>query len=321
MLGKRSFPANASPKGTATLQKMWRQRYIYFMILPAVIWAVLFCYAPLVGLYMAFVDFKIGLGDFWHRLFTSEFVGLQWFRYFFAGQDFFRVMRNTLVTSVLTLSLKFVVPIFIAVILNECRNQRVKKVVQTASYLPYFVSWVIASNIITTILSSNGIINQILLALHITDQSVLFLQEGKYFWIIIALSNTWKDMGYNSIIYLSAITSVNPELFEAAQVDGASRPKQIWHILLPCIKPTVIIMLILSIGDLLNTGFDQFFLLGNSMTREFSDVLDTYSFRYGIQQGMYSYATAVGLFKSLVAFLLVTVANKLAKDTENSHLF
>lgn len=304
-----------------TFKQMYKQRYIYLLMLPAGIWALLFCYAPLGGLYMAFVDFKLALGQFWGRLFTSEFVGLQWFEYFFAGQDFFRVMRNTLVSSILTLSLKFVVPVFIAILLNEVKNVRFKKVVQTASYLPYFVSWVIAANIITTLLSSGGIINQILLNLNIVDESILFIQEGKYFYGIIALSNTWKDMGYNSIIYLAAITAINPELFEAAQVDGAGKLKQIWHILLPTIKPTIIVMLILSIGDLLNTGFDQFFLLGNSMTREFSDVIDTYAFRYGIQNGMYSYGTAVGLFKSLVALLLITTANKLARITENSHLF
>lgn len=303
------------------LQKMSKQKYIYLMMLPALIWAVLFCYAPLAGLYMAFVDFKLALGDFWHRLFTSEFVGFQWFTYFFSGQDFYKVMRNTLVTSVFTLLLKFVVPVFIAIILNECKYLKFKKIVQTASYLPYFVSWVIAANIITSLLSSNGVVNECLKALHIIDESILFMQEGKYFWAIVVLSNTWKDMGYNSIIYLAAITAVNPELFEAASVDGAGRLKQIKHILLPAIKPTVVIMMILSIGDLLNTGFDQFFLLGNSMTREFSDVIDTYSFRYGIQNGMYSYATAVGLFKSGIAFLLVNGANMLARRTENSHLF
>lgn len=303
------------------LQRIYKQRYLYLMMLPAVICVLLFCYAPLGGLYMAFVDFKPALGDFWGRLFSSEFVGFQWFKYFFSGQDFFRVMRNTLVSSVLTLSLKFMVPVVIAIMLNEAKNVGFKKIVQTASYLPYFVSWVIAANIITTLLSSGGIVNQILLNLNLVDESILFMQEGKYFYGIVALSNTWKDMGYNSIIYLAAITAINPELFEAAQMDGAGRLKQIWHILLPTIKPTIIVMLILSIGELLNTGFDQFFLLGNSMTREFSDVIDTYSFRYGIQNGMYSYATAVGLFKSVVALILITTANKIAKATENSHLF
>lgn len=302
-------------------KKLLRQRYLLLMLLPAVVWVILFCYAPMVGLYMGFVNFKPTLGNFWKTLFSSEFVGLQWLKYFFSGNDFWIVMRNTLVSSSLTLVFGFVAPITIALLLNEAKNVRFKKIVQTTSYLPYFVSWVIAANIITTLLSSSGAINSLLKALGVIDESVLFLQEGKYFYWIIALSNTWKDMGYNSIIYLSAISAVNPELFEAATVDGASRWKQIWHVLLPSIKPTIIIMLILSIGSLLNTGFDQFFLLGNSLTRNFSDVIDTYAYRYGIQKGMFSYASAVSLFKSVVAFILVFTVNKIAKKTENSHLF
>lgn len=308
-----------------SFKKLWNKillhKYTYLMLGPAVVWVLIFCYAPMIGLYMAFVNFKPKLGDFWHNLFTSDFVGMQWLKYFFAGNDFAIVMRNTLVSSTLTLILGFIAPVTIAILLNEVKNIRFKKVVQTASYLPYFVSWVIAANIITTLLSSSGAINQILVWLKLVKEPVLFLQEGKYFWIIIALANTWKDMGYNSIIYLSAITSINPSLFEAAKVDGANRWQQIRYVLLPGIKPTVVVMLILSVGNLLNTGFDQFFLLGNSTTRAFSDVIDTYAYRYGIQNVMFSYASAVSLFKSVVAFILVFIVNKIAKKTENSYLF
>jgi len=294
---------------------------IYLMLLPSFILVFLFNYLPMGGLYMAFVDFKPRLGDFWGTLFQSKFVGLDWFRYFFSGQDFFRVLRNTLISSFLTLVFAFSVPILIAILLNECTCRPFKRVVQTFSYLPYFVSWVIASNIIVTLLSSNGVVNQLLIKAGVIDKSVLFLQEGKYFWWVIALSNTWKDMGYNSIMYLSAISSINTELFEAAQVDGAGRLRQIWHVLLPGIRPTIIILLILNIGSLLNTGFDQYFLLGNSLTREFSDVIDTYSYRYGIQNAMYSYATAVGMFKSVVAFIMVLSVNQISKKLEGSALF
>jgi putative aldouronate transport system permease protein len=291
------------------------------MILPSFILTLLFSYGPLAGLYMAFVDFQPTMGNFWPTLFTSKWVGFQWFNFFFTGQDFLRVLRNTLVSSSLTLTFGFFVPIVLAVLLNECRNQKFKRVVQTVSYLPYFVSWVIAANIIVTLLSSSGIVNVILMKLGIVQDSVLFLQEGKYFWLVIALSNTWKDMGYNSIMYLAAIVSINPELFEAAEVDGAGRIRQIFHVLLPSIRPTIVILLILSIGNLLNTGFDQYFLLGNTLTRSFSDVIDTYSFRYGMRNFMYSYATAVGLFKSVIAFVLVLFVNRLAKKLEMSHLF
>ena len=294
---------------------------MYLMILPGIIWALLFSYGPMVGLYMAFIDYQPTLGHFWSSFFNSKFVGLQWFQYFFSGQDFIRVMRNTLFSSVLTLIMGLPIPIVIAILLNECKNMAYKRVVQTASYLPYFISWVIAANIIITLLSSTGPVNEILKGLGLTQESIPFFQDGKYFWFIIALSNTWKDMGYNSIIYLAAINAINPELFESAKIDGAGKVKRIWYILLPLIKPTMVIMLILSIGNLLNTGFDQYFLLGNSMTREFSDVIDTYSFRYGIQNGMFSYASAVSLFKSLVAFLLVITVNGIAKKTDSSYLF
>lgn len=303
------------------LRRIWAHRVIYLMLLPSFILVFLFNYLPMGGLYMAFVDFRPRLGDFWGTLSQSKFVGIEWFRYFFSGQDFIRVLRNTIISSFLTLIFAFSVPIIIAIMLNECTCRPFKRVVQTFSYLPYFVSWVIASNIIVTLLSSNGVVNQLLLKMGVIDKSILFLQEGKYFWWVIALSNTWKDMGYNSIMYLSAISSINTELFEAAQVDGAGRLRQIWHVLLPGIRPTIIILLILNIGSLLNTGFDQYFLLGNSLTREFSDVIDTYSYRYGIQNAMYSYATAVGMFKSVVAFIMVLTVNQISKKLEGSALF
>lgn len=303
------------------ISKIISQKYLYLMILPGAVWALIFAYGPLAGLYMAFIDFQPKLGKFWQSFFGSEFVGLQWFKYFFSGQDFYRVMRNTLVSSIMTLFLGFFVPIIIALLLNEVKNMKFRKIVQTASYLPYFVSWVIAANIIVTLLSSSGAVNQILKTLGLIDKSVLFLQEGKYFWFIIAISNTWKNMGYSSIIYLAAISAINPELYEAAEVDGAGRLRQIWNITLPLLKPTILILLILSIGNLLNTGFDQYFLLGNSLTREFSDVIDTYSFRYGIRNSMYSYATAVGLFKSVVAFILVITVNGISRKVNDVYLF
>lgn len=172
-----------------------------------------------------------------------------------------------------------------------------------------------------TLLSSDGAINGILKFLHITRESVLFLQHGSYFWWIVAIGNTWKDMGYNSIMYLAAISSINQELYEAAKVDGASRFKQIRYITLPHLKPTIVILLILALGGILNAGFDQHFLLGNDLTRDYSDVLSTYSFRYGIQNGMFSYASAVGMFSSIVAFIIVIIVNGIAKRLNGQSLF
>ncbi|GIP04391.1 sugar ABC transporter permease [Paenibacillus lautus] len=298
-----------------------QQKYLFLMMLPGLIWAIVFAYTPMVGLYMSFVNYQPTLGGFWSTLFTSEFVGLEWFRYFFNNGDFWIVMRNTLASTLITLLFSFPMPILIAIAINEIKNVKFKKTVQTASYLPYFISWVIAANIIVTLLSSDGAINGILKFLHITDESVLFLQNGKYFWWIVALGNTWKDMGYSSIMYLAAISSINQELYEAAKVDGANRFKQIRYITLPHLKPTIVILLILALGGILNAGFDQHFLLGNDLTRDYSDVLSTYSFRYGIQNGMFSYAAAVGMFSSVVAFIIVVIVNYTAKKLNGQSLF
>lgn len=298
-----------------------QQKYLFLMMLPGLIWAIVFAYTPMVGLYMSFVNYQPTLGGFWSTLFTSEFVGLEWFRYFFNNGDFWIVMRNTLASTLITLLFSFPMPILIAIAINEIKNVKFKKTVQTASYLPYFISWVIAANIIVTLLSSDGAINGILKFLHIADESVLFLQNGKYFWWIVALGNTWKDMGYSSIMYLAAISSINQELYEAAKVDGANRFKQIRYITLPHLKPTIVILLILALGGILNAGFDQHFLLGNDLTRDYSDVLSTYSFRYGIQNGMFSYAAAVGMFSSVVAFIIVVIVNYTAKKLNGQSLF
>jgi len=298
-----------------------QQKFLFLMMLPALVWAILFAYAPMAGLYMSFVNYQPTLGQFWESLFHSEFVGLEWFRYFFDNGDFLIIMRNTLASTLITMLFSFPMPILIAIAINEIKNATFKKVVQTSSYLPYFISWVIAANIIVTLLSSDGAINALLKFFNLTDESVLFLQKGKYFWWIVALGNTWKDMGYSSIMYLAAISSINPELYEAAKVDGANRFKQIRYITLPHLKPTIVILLILALGGVLNAGFDQHFLLGNNLTKDYSDVLSTYSFRYGIQNGMFSYASAVGMFSSVVAFVIVVIVNYTAKKINGQSLF
>ncbi|RAP77259.1 ABC transporter permease [Paenibacillus montanisoli] len=313
---------SVTPAKTKTFKRrLIEQRYLLLMLLPAVIWALLFAYLPMAGLYMAFVNYQPSLGDFWNQLLHSEFVGMYWFDYFFNNGDFYIIMRNTLASTLLTLLVSFPAPIIIAIALNEVKNAVFKRTVQTVSYLPHFISWVIAANIIVTVLSSDGIVNKLLLWLNITDQSILFLQEGKYFWWIVAIGNTWKEMGYSSIIYLAAISSINLELYEAAKVDGAGRFKQILYVTLPHLKPTIVILLILSLGGVLNAGFDQHFLLGNGMTQEYSDVLSTYSFRYGLQNSMFSYASAVGLFNSVVAFIIVIIVNFSSKKLNNQSLF
>ncbi|WP_420831451.1 ABC transporter permease [Paenibacillus sacheonensis] len=300
---------------------MKQQKYLYLMILPALICTIIFSYGPMFGLYMSFINYSPGGGSFFHQFFHSKFVGLEWFDYFFTNGDFYRVMRNTLAQSLLSLLIGFPAPIILAIMINEVGRGMFKRIVQTVSYLPHFVSWVIAANIIVTVLSSGGVINEILQSLHFIDKPITFLQNGHMFWWIIAFSNTWKDMGFNAIIYLAAIAGINPELYEAARVDGANRWRQMWNVTLPSLKPTIVILSILAVGNVLNAGFDQQYLLQNTTVLEYSDVIDTYTYRYGLQNGMFSYGAAVGLFKSVVAFVLVVLVNAWSKKVNQQSLY
>lgn len=302
-------------------RRLYRQRLLWLMIFPAFVCTLLFSYGPMFGLYMAFINYQPGGGSFFGSFFHSQFVGLDWFKYFLNSGDFGIILRNTLAQSLLTLLLGFPAPIVLALAINEVRNGAFKRIFQTVSYLPHFISWVIAANIIVTLLSPQGLINKLLMMLHLTKEPVAFFMNGHYFWWIIASSNMWKDMGFNSIMYLAAIASIYPELYEAARVDGASRIRLMLNITLPALRPTIVILLILAVGGVLNAGFDQQYLLQNDTILKYSDVIDTYTYRYGLQNGMFSYGAAVGLFKSLVAFILVMMVNGLAKKVNDQSLF
>ena len=311
----------AVKKPNKKLNKIIRQKYLYLLMAPALIWVILFCYGPMYGLYMAFVNYVPGGDSFYTSFFSSKFVGLDWITKFFTTGDFVKVMRNTLATSILTLVVSFPAPIILAIMLNEVKNVFFKKTIQTVSYLPYFISWVVAANIFLTVLSSGGFVNQILIHLGIIKHSILFFQSGKLFWGVMASANTWKGMGFNSIMYLAAIASISPEIYESADIDGATRFQKIRHMTLPALKPTIVILLILAIGGIINAGFEQQLLMQNNTVLDYSDVIDTYTYRYGIQNGMYSYAAAVGLFKSVVSFILLVSANKLSKKLNDQSLF
>ena len=318
---KKAVPAAAKPKKSVK-ERFWEQRYLFLLLLPSLVWVILICYAPMTGLYMAFINYTPKGNGYFADLASSQFVGFDWFKYFFST-DFLIIMRNTLATSLLTLLFSFPLPIILAICLNEVKSAGVKKFVQTASYLPYFISWVIAANIFITFLSADGVINHLLMAIGFTDEQILFFQKGPYFWWIIAIANAWKVLGYNAIIYLAAVSGISQDMYEAADVDGATRVQKIWYITLPALKPTIMVLLILAIGGVLNTGFEQQLLMANDSILNYSDVLDTYAYRYGLKNGMYSYGTAVGLFKSVVSFILVMGANSLSKkfDDDNAALF
>lgn len=301
--------------------RLSKQRYLYIMLIPALIWVVLMCYLPMFGLYMAFINYVPDGTPFFQSFFGSEFVGLRWIRYFiFDSGDFYKVMRNTLATSILTIIFSIPAPIIIALMLNEVRNRRFKKVVQTVSYLPYFISWVVVANIFVTLLSQEGVINALCMRLGIIDEPIRYFQNGKYFYWIIAVANTWKGMGYNAIIYLSAIAGIDNAIYEAGMVDGATRFQKMVYITLPQLKDTIVIMLILAVGGILNAGFEQQLLLQNNQIMDYALVIDLYSYKFGIQESMYSYGAAVGLFKSAISFVLLVVVNNISKKFDSAHI-
>lgn len=266
---------------------------------------------------MAFQNYKPKTG-----LLHSKFVGLQKFKMLFSDDTFLKVIRNTLAMGVINLVLGTVCAILFAILLSEVHSRHAKRVVQTVSYLPHFLSWVIVTGIVFDVLSmENGILNQLLVSLHILKQPINWLAYPKYFWWIVGFANIWKETGWNSIIYLAAITSINSDLYEAASIDGAGRLSKIWHITLPGLKPTIFILLIMNIGNVLNAGFEVQYLLGNGLVQSVSQTIDIYVLKYGISQGDYSIGTAAGIFKSLVSIILIVIANKSAKLMGEEHLF
>lgn len=291
------------------IRRAIRNRWLYAMSLPFVVWVFIFSYLPLWGWTMAFQRYRPG-----RPFFEQEWVGLDHFRALFRDELFYQVLRNTLAMSVMGLVAGFVVPIFFALMLNEVRQMLYKRFVQTVSYLPHFVSWVVVAGIVTKMLSTEGgPVNDLLLWLGLIDEPVQFMAKGRLFWIIVTLADVWKETGWNAIIYLAAIAGIGPELYEAARVDGASRLQQMWHITLPGIRTTIIILLIMSIGHLISIGFEKQFLLGNNLVREYSQVLDLYALNYGLGMGRFSFGTAINIFNSVVSVILLFTANGIFK--------
>lgn len=309
ILEKESVYKKASPIRKAKWKEWHNQRYLYYMSIPFVLWVFVFQYFPLWGWTMAFQKYRPGLG-----FFEQKWVGLEHFRTLFQDDHFYQVLRNTLAMSFMGLVAGFVVPVIFALILNEVRIGVMKRFVQTVSYLPHFVSWVVAAGIVTKMLSTDGgVVNSILLGLNLVDQPIPFMSQGHWFWYIVTSADIWKETGWNAIIYLAAISSIGPELYEAARVDGASRLKQMWHITLPGIRPTIIVLLIMSIGHLLGNGFEKQFLLGNHMVIDYSEVLDLYALNYGLSMGRYSFGTAINIFNSVISLFLLFAANGIFK--------
>ncbi|MNC21097.1 putative multiple-sugar transport system permease YteP [compost metagenome] len=292
-----------------------RQWDIQLMVVPAMLFIFVFSYLPMYGVLMAFQDYQL-FGGFFH----SPWVGFKHFEAFFNSPDFWNVMRNTIVISLLKLCIGFPAPILLALMLNEVRIMLFKRIIQTVSYLPHFLSWVIVGGFVGSMLSTdNGSVNMLLMSLHLTSEPISFLSVPEYFWGILVGTGIWKEMGFAAIVYLAAIAGIDPHLYEAASIDGAGRFKQIQLITLPCIRPVIIIFLILAVGNILNAGFEDILILAtNPILRDVSDVIDTYVYRMGILNNRYSYAAAAGLFKAVVSIGLLALANKAARKMGSS---
>ena len=291
---------------------IYRARAIYLMILPVVVWFLLFQYWPMTWLSISFFDYNLYLG-----FVGSKFVGFQNFIKFFTGMDFWRLMRNVLLLNFYALLVGFPAPIIFALFLNEMRSAKVKKVIQTVSFLPYFISMVAFVSLVTEFLSpSTGLSADILK--FFGKEPIYFLGDAKYFRTIMVFSGIWQTMGYSAIVYLSALTAVDVNLYEAAMVDGANRWNRLIHITIPCLMPTIVVMFILRIGSLINANFEKIYLFQNSANLEVSEVIQTWVYKRGMVKYDYSMGTTAGLFNGIVALILVVMANRLSKRYSDS---
>nr|WP_225229425.1 ABC transporter permease subunit [Paenibacillus gallinarum] len=291
----------------AVMRDLIRDRWLYFMLAPGIAYFIIFKYVPMYGISMSFQDYQPYLG-----FFDSPWVGFKHFERFFGEPQFWMLFRNTAILALYNLIFFFPLPIMLALMLNEVRSSFYKRFVQTLVYIPHFVSWVVVVGIFYMLFTTeNGLINEFLFQL--TGKKIAFLQDPEWFRTMIVSQSIWKEVGWGTIIFLAALAGVDLQLYEAARMDGAGRWRQLWHITLPAIKSTIVILLILRLGNFLDSGFEQIFLMLNPTTRDVGEVFDTYVYVKGLTQAQYSYSAAVGLFKSVVGLVLVVSANWLAK--------
>lgn len=295
-------------------KSIMQNKSLYIMMLPVVAWYLIFHYGPMYGAIIAFKDFSPGLG-----IFGSKWVGLQNFVDFFQSIHFERIFRNTIIISLSTIIFGFPAPIILALLINEIRSKRYKSIVQTSSYLPHFISMVVVCGMIKNFTNETGIITYLLGFFGFNPQ--IMLNNADYFVPIYIISDIWQSIGWNSIIYLAALAGINQELYEAAKIDGAGRWRQTFHITIPGILPTVMIMLILRMGGIMNVGHEKIILLYNPVTYETADVISSYVYRKGIKEANFSYSTAVGLFNSVINFAFLIGSNKLSKKFNETSLW
>ncbi len=304
-----------SGTGSPVIKQIKKNRYLLLMLFPVILYFVVFCYIPMLGNIMAFENYSVGKG-----FFHSEWVGFRWFRDFFSSVYFGRLMKNTLLISIYSLIIGFPIPIIFALLLNEIKDGPFKRITQTISYLPHFISVVVVVGLLFNFLSPiDGVVNVFLKS--IGKDAVNFMSEPGWFRTLYVGSNIWQNFGWDSIIYLAALSSVDPQLYEAAQIDGAGKFKQMLHVTLPAIMPTIIILLIMNVGNIMNVGFEKIILMYSPATYETADVISTYVYRRGILGSQFSFSASVGLFNSVINFALLYTVNKISNRVSEISLW
>lgn len=302
------------PFGKRLVKDFKKYKYVYVLALICMSYYIIFCYVPMGGIVIAFKDFRNALG-----IFGSPWVGLKYFKQFFSSYFVSRLFRNTFLINFYSLLFSFPAPILLALLFSELTSTRFRRVVQTATYLPHFISEVIICGLILQFLSGTGLFNQIIEMFG--GDKVMFMQNPNYFRTIYIVSGIWQGVGYGSIIYLSALSAVSVELLDAAAIDGCNRFQRVWHVSLPGISPTIIIMLIMRIGSMLGLGYQKIILLYNPGLYETADVISSFVFRYGLQEGNFSYGAAVDLFNTVINFALLILANYISKRVTETSLW
>lgn len=314
LIGPGRLGTRGIEMGRATRQLL-RKKYLYLLLLPGVVYFLVFNYVPMYGIVIAFQDFNFSKG-----IWGSDWIGWSNFQYMFGLSDFYRVFWNSFALGLLRIVFGFPVPILLALLLNEVRNKTFQRVTQTVLYLPHFISWVVIGGIMINFLSPAwGLINILLKDLGL--EPVFFMGQPEYFQPMVILSSIWKEAGWGTIIYLAAISGINEELYEAARVDGANRFQLLWHVTLPCIKSTIVVLLILRLGQIMGNGFEQIFVLQNPGNLEVSEVFETWTYRVGILGGRFSFGTAVGLFTSVIGVIFLLMSNWIAKRMKEDSLW
>ncbi len=289
---------------------------MYLLLIPGLLYALVFKILPMFGIYIAFIDYNMFAGSNpIQAIVKSEFVGLENFTRVFRKSDFQAALRNTFIISFMKIVCVFPLPIIVAMIIHSVSNERFKKVVQTIIYLPHFFSWVVVSGIFMTILSSNGFVNTYLKEWGVIDESILFfMDQGIFRWLLV-FTDAWKEVGWSTIVYLAALTGVDQELYEAAAIDGAKKMQQLWYITVPSIMSTIVLMLVMRVGSVMDAGFGQILVMYNATVYKVSDIIQTYVYRIGLGKMDFSLGTAVGLFNSLVGLILVLSTNAFSRAT------